>query len=164
MVIDANSYKTGLIREIINSETIVKGIDTQQDGVFSNDDLIYRNIFPFLHVNFTQTIADCYILLGVDFPSINRINNSFTDVQMTIWVLCHIDRMKVKGINGTRIDYLSDELRKMLDGSTKYGCGGRLEVVSSREIVLDQKYIYRDLRMKTTDLTAYANSKVGRFN
>jgi len=151
-----------LIQSFISSKTIVEGIDSQQEGVYYPDDLIYRNIFPYGYIPSTEGKADAYLLMFVDIPNINRQNTSFVDMRVTLWVLVHKDRQKMKNKPATRADYLAEELRKLLDGNDNFGCGV-LQMISNREIILDNSYIYRELIFHTTDMKQSSHSKVGSF-
>lgn len=151
--IDLSSYKHNLLRDICNCESIVEFIDSQNPSVDKEDNfsLIYQNVFPYLRIPSTQTKADAYVLLGVSKVNVNRHNHAYHDIEIVIWCLAHQERMQVKGKNGTRIDLLSNEVERLLEGTTKYGFN-RLELISSKEIVLDPIYLYRDLIFRTNDL------------
>ena len=134
--IDIKAYKMKLILDIINSEAIVKGLDSKKENVYENSDLIMRNIFPYLHVNFVdrvETYADSYILIGVDQANINSRNPTFADLRITIWVMSHVNHqiMAVGDIAAARNDYVAEEISKVLDGNMNYGYGV-LELVASR--------------------------------
>lgn len=160
MSFSIETYKFNLCRELINSPEIVRGIDSSVEDVYVPDDLNYKNIFPYIHVDKTQTLTDCYILFDVDFPSINKANQSFSEVRLVMWILCHIDKIKFKGYNGTRIDFLADEVGKLLDGSKEFGAGGKLEMLSNVGRILNDKYLYRELQFRTTELRPYTDNKI----
>ena len=162
-LIDISSYKLDLIKDLIASETILTGIDSQQADIHSPDDYIYKNIYPFAYLPDTETKSDTFILFFVDLPNINRQNPTFADIRLTIWVLVHKDRQQMKEQNASRADYLGEEIRKMLDGSKNYGYGV-LDLVASREVILNEKYVYRELIFRTVDMKMSSHNKVGRFS
>ena len=162
--IDIRNYKTGIIMDIIHNQKIVDAVDSQSPDYVRgvNDSLLKCNVFPFLRIPDTQNKADAYILMSVDITGMNAGNATFADMRVTLWVMAHQDRMIMETENATRTDYIGEELRGMLDGSTKYGYG-MLECISSAEHILSEKYQYRELIFRTVDMKASANRKAGAF-
>ena len=161
--IDVKAYKKKIILDLIQSEIIVAGIDSQKEGIATPDDLIYKNIFPYLHIDFVQTIADTYILVGIDQVGINAPNTTFANLRITVWVAAHVDRQRfvIGDTPSTRVDYLAEQVAEILDGNLNYGFGV-LELVASSEVVFNDKYQYRELVFHTVDLTARSDRKVWR--
>jgi len=159
--IDIRDYKVSFIKDIISAPDIVKNIDSQNPAVDADmpDTLVYKNIFPYLRIPDAQNKADTYILLAVDILNVNRKNPTFVDLRLTIWVMAHQECMQMDESESTRIDYLGEELRNLFDGQPKYGFG-ILELNSSREIVLNERYQYRELIFHTTDLKLSAEKRV----
>ena len=141
-----------LLKAFFNTSAIVEGIDSQSDKVDaeSPDTLIYENLFPYLRIPDTTTKADTYIMVAVDAVNIHK-NRTYADYRITIWVLAHQHRMRMEGRSATRIDYLSDEIKKVLDRDLQYGFN-KLELVANREIILNDKYLYREMRFEVPDL------------
>jgi len=159
--INIENYKGELILDIINSEGVVGAIDSQQDGVFESDDLIYKNVFPFHFVPGTERKADCYVLIAVNILRINPANAAFVDLNLKLWALCHAERMRMPD-GGTRIDRLAEEFRGLFDGVSKYGFG-TLQLVDSTEFVYNEKFICREVNLRTVDLKMSSYNKVGSF-
>ena len=162
--VDINAYKKEILMDIIGSPEIVGGIESRALGVVPGepDSLIYKNVFPFLRIPDAQCIADAYVLFAVDVLDINRHNRMFLDLKLTFWAMAHQDVMKMDGVAATRIDFLGEELRKLFDGSSKYGYGV-LELAASREVILNDKFQYRELIFRTVDMKMSAERKVGRI-
>ena len=153
-MIDISKYKMEILSDVYNNPKIVAAIDSQQKGVTPGepDTLMYKNLFPYLRVPDTQNIADTYVLLSVDVIRVGRNNRAYAQYQTTIWVLAGLDRMQMPAeIGATRIDYIAEELRQMFHGVTKFGFS-RYELMSNREILLDTKYLYRELLFWCNDL------------
>ena len=112
--------------------------------------LIGTNLFPYLRVPQIQTDVSTYILLDVGSPNPNNRNAYFCEMKIIIWVLAHMDMADMKGVQGTRIDYIADEIEEMLVGSTKYGYG-LLQLVSDMPYIYNNTYVYRELIFKTLD-------------
>ena len=128
-------------------------IDSKNDKVDPDDNstLIYTHLYPFLRIPPTLTDVETYILLAVDTTNVSRTNKSFCQMRLCVWVMSHQDHMKMKGKNGTRIDYISDLIEEMLVGQIKYGFN-KLELISNVEKVFNSNYQYRELIFHTNDL------------
>ena len=158
--LDVSSYKDDLIKSMVSNQNLVEAIDSRQANIRSGDDLPWKNIFPYAHIDFTQKIADSYVLISVQQPGINRANRTFVDIRLVIQVVVHRDRMKMG--RATRADVIAEELRKMLDGSNDYGYGV-LEMYSSSEYIIHNEHICRELHFRTIDLKLSSDKKAGRF-
>jgi len=153
-MIDVSKYKMELFSDIYNRPKIVEALDSQQLNVLNDepDTLMYNNLFPYMRVPDTQNKADTYILLSVDIDKINRNNKTYALYQTTIWVLAHVDRMQMaEQYQATRVDYIATELDTLFDGQRKFGFS-EFELISNREILLNEKYLYRELIFVCNDL------------
>jgi len=152
--VNISAYKTRLIKTLISTDTIIDGIDSQSDNYILGqpDSLIYKNIFPFYQVEDIQTFSDTYIMIKISAAA-NRTSINFFDMRISFLVIAHHSRMRMSGINATRIDYLSDEIRELFNGSTEYGTG-ILRLINNDEFVLpnNHRYLCRELDFKTFDL------------
>ena len=153
-MIEISKYKMELLSDIYKNEKIVEAIDSQQTGVIPEepDTLMYKNLFPYMRVPETQNIADTYILLSVDLDRVNRNNRTYARYVTTMWAMAATDRMQMEErFKATRIDYLAEELTRMFHGQTKFGFS-KFELLSNREVLLDVKYLYRELVFRCNDL------------
>lgn len=153
-MIDISAYKKELLSDIINNPRIIEAIGSQQTDVVSEepDSLLYRNIFPFLRVPNTENMADTYIMLSVDIDKVNQYNKTYAVYRVTMWVMAHVDRMEMEErFQATRIDYISKELDSLFDGQRKFGFS-EFELISNREILLNEKFHYRALVFECSDL------------
>ncbi len=138
--------------ELVGNTKIVKAIDSQNKGYKGDPfNLIKLNIFPSLQIPKLQGVKDTYILMACDVQNINAKNPTFHDIRLTIRVLAHQDRLIMKGERDTRIDYIADEIVRMLEESQNYGFG-RLKLVQNREMILNESYTFRELFFKTYDV------------
>ena len=156
-MISVSEYKKEILKDLYNSPLVVKGIDSQQVDVIPDepDSLLYQNLFPFLRVPETQTMADTYILLSVDIDKINRHNRTYAKYLTTMWILAHVERMQMPAeYQATRIDYLAEVLIDIFNGQRKFGFSD-FELQSNREILLNEKYHYRELVFMCDDLRHY---------
>ena len=154
VIINISKYKLELLSDIYKNPKIVSAIDSQQTDVTPSepDTLMYQNLFPYMRIPATQNIADTYILLSVDLERVNRNNQTYARYHTTFWVLAALDRMQMEEqYKATRIDYIAEEIARMFHGSNKFGFS-TFELVSNREILLDVKYLYRELVFVCNDL------------
>ena len=153
-MISVSDYKTEILADMCASGKIVEGIDSQQAGYVPGepDSLLYRNLFPYLRVPETQTLADTYILLSVDIDRVSRHNRTYARYATVMWALAHMDRMEMPArFRSTRIDFIAEELIGMFHGQRKFGFS-EFELISSKEVLLDVKYMYRELTFVCDDL------------
>jgi hypothetical protein len=151
-MINLEDYKKEIMMALVKNPDIVDLIDSKSSGYTQGkpDTLIYNNIFPYLRIPETVNIVDTYILLAVDIAGISRYNPTFATYVTTVWCMAHQDRMKVDDRNGTRIDLLSGEVKKMFDGRLNFGFS-EFEMISSREVILNEKFQYREMRFECKD-------------
>ena len=162
-MMNISEYKMAILADVYNNPLIVEAIDSQQADVFKDepDSLMYRNLFPFLRIPDTQNKADTYVLLSVNVDRINRNNKTYAIYRTTIWVLAHMERMQMpERYKATRIDFIGEELKKMFDGGYEFGFS-EFELISNREILLNEKYHYRELVYICRDLR-HPVTKLGR--
>lgn len=128
---DIGIYKNRLFSAILESDDIAQLIlGEHYDKEFTDELLLYKNIFPYLYVDDTQITQTSYICLEVDIP--RTIDFTYKDMKITVWCYCHkgIMRYSYKGYLGTRADILSDMVDRLLNSSNNYG-PGRLRLQSS---------------------------------
>lgn len=139
---DVGLYKSKLLTPIINSEDIkdilLVGEEYSDDMWYGKEDdeddfgIVYKQIFPYLYVNETQTSVKTYICFETDIPRIPT--GTIKDMKLIIWCLCHKSCMKYtkKGYFGTRVDILADAIERALrqseiesekKGKAKFGIG-----------------------------------------
>lgn len=184
IIIDIGKYKAELLSDIFNNEEIVSLLEVSDTDIrnrIDNDEpeaLVYKNIFPFLLVPEFEDTADTYIMLGVDSEEPNwRHNQAYCNYQITVWVMCHKDRMEVSkeqvntwkelrqhlkdigrikttdvepGVS-SRVDVISQLIMRMWHDESKFGFSP-LELMSSKEVVLNVKFYYRELIFECKDL------------
>ena len=125
-ILDPSEFKYELMVDIFNNQNIVDAINSDHPGFVpgQNDTLVFKHIFPFLRIPETQSVARTYVLMAVDYTNINRHNQAFLDVKVTLWAMAHHSLMGFRTPGGrpaTRIDYISQELRKTFEGKLKFG-------------------------------------------
>ena len=114
------AYKNQVMKDILHnddesiSSEIVMAID--KDFIGCEDELIYRNIFPYMMIPDVQKMTGAYITMSVDMPKVSTKNYFFKDMLITINVLVHEDIMKMDdGYSATRADYLGSKIEKIFN-------------------------------------------------
>ena len=150
--LDISAYKRQLIDSLLGNEKIVAAIESKSANYDpdSPDTLIYENVFPYLRIPDVQMVAETYVLMAVDMISPSRTNEFFVNMRLTIWVMAHQETMRMTGKSSTRIDYIADEIEEMLVNTSEFGYG-MLELMSNKEIILNEKYQYRELVFRNLD-------------
>lgn len=141
--------KKRLIEQILYSdEDIVEILDNPSIDPEVPEDLVYKNIFPFLRIPGTQDVSKNFITFTVDdtdrIPS-NSVMKTQT-VQFVIFV--HKDNIETK-YGMARHDLLGYLIRDIFNLSNKLG--PQMELQSSREGVTDTDYHTRTLRFELID-------------
>ena len=148
---DIGTYKNRLLTTIVNSEDIcelILGKDYNKTDV--DEKLIYKNIFPYLYIDDTQTATETYICIEVSVP--RTLDFTYKDMQIDVWCYCHKNIMKYskKGYLGTRVDIVSDMVDRLLNSSNDYGLG-RLKLQSSSPLNISKTHYGRHMIYKCAE-------------
>lgn len=129
---DIGLIKNRLLPLLLNSKDvmdIILGGEYTNEQVWGKDEdeedygVVYRQVFPYLYIEDTQTEVLSYICFEVDVPRIPT--GTIKEMKIIIWVYCHKNCMKYskKGFLGTRADILADAVERALYDSDKFGIG-----------------------------------------
>lgn len=150
-------YKRSAMAAIANVDNIVKALCAKDD--FGNNldpgDLFYTHIFPYEYIPDSIDVVKTYITIEISMPSVSTANYFFKDVLITMTVISHQDMMRMTddeplGATGaTRTDYISVELDKLFNKTTKLMGKYELELVSNIGGALDPVHKCRIMRFKT---------------
>ena len=142
---DIGTYKDRIISNIVTSDDICSTIlgDKYTGGDVSSL-LVYKNVFPYLYVDDTQTNQESYICVEVDVP--RTMDFTYKDMRIIVWCYCHKGIMKYKynGYRGTRADILSDMVDRLLNSSNDFGLG-RLKLQSCTYFSPSKEFYGRQL-------------------
>ncbi len=152
-------YKNRIIRDILHNEEnpllsqdIVMAID--EDFVGCEDELLYRNIYPYTRIPTTEDEVKVYITMKVDMPRVSTKNYFFKDMLIYINVIVHQEAMKMPDeYSATRADYIGSLINKIFNQNPNYG-NKPLEYVSDVESILLDKYFVRTIRFSCDELNA----------
>lgn len=115
------------------------------------DELMYKQIFPYLYIDETQTEVLPYLCFEVDIPRVPT--GTIKDMRLIVWCYCHKDCMRYnqKDYIGTRADIMADIVERELHDSRKFGIG-KLQLESTTYMNSGNfKYYGRQLIFKIPD-------------
>lgn len=158
---DLGLYKNYLLNMIIQSDDIKdamfvdKNKESKKHGNLNQ--LIYKQIFPYLYVDETQTEVLPYICIEDDIPRVPT--STVKNMQLTIWAYAHKDCMQYDYYNysgdyiGDRPDALCDMIdRIIMSEENYYSFGiGKPELKSVGHLFPQNKYYGRQLIYEIPD-------------
>lgn len=129
---DIGLIKNRLLTYLLNSDDVMEillGKDHTQEQVWGaeeNDDdlgIVYKQVFPYLYIDETQTEVLSYLCFEVDIPLVPT--GTIKDMKIIIWAYCHKGCMRYskKDYLGTKADILADAVERSLGNSQKLGIG-----------------------------------------
>lgn len=129
---DIGLLKNRLIPLFLNSNDIMEillGEGYTQEQVWGTDGndedlgIVYKQIFPHLYIDETQTNVLSYLCFEVDIPKVPT--STIKNMKIIIWAYCHKSSMRYskKGYLGTKADILADAVERALSDSQKLGIG-----------------------------------------
>lgn len=146
-----------MLISLLNSDAIkdILLIDKpySDDLWYGNDNdsgIVYKQIFPYLHIDDTQMNEKTYICFEVNIANIPTA--AIKNMDIVVWCLCHKSCMKYdkEGYSGTRADILSDAVEQALRQSemnsqtkekTNFGIG-KLQLQSVTQFTPANKDFY----------------------
>ncbi len=138
-------FKRRISSLIINNETLVGLINQSGITIENSSDLIGNNIFTFDRIPDTEEETTTYITIKVDILRINSINNLFKDIMITLRLVTHQNTIRLSGSITNKLDHMSIELDKMLNGNTDFGIE-ELKLTSNYEDKVDPLHPCRVIR------------------
>ena len=121
------AYKNQLMEDLLTNERIVKLLD-QDKSLDNAGDLMYTQVFPYEYIPSTVEHGTTYICSDVDIQQVN--NKTFLTPTLYVWVFTHKSLLRLPE-GGVRIDKLTHEIVKALNGSHMYGIG-ELELYAAK--------------------------------
>ena len=113
-------YKNKLMEDICSNAEIVKLITDNEHSPVPNKSLPYSRVFPYEFVPETVDDGQTFICFDVDIADV--VNKTFYIPVVYIWVFTHKSKLRLLE-GGVRIDKITSELSKILNGSRYYGLG-----------------------------------------
>lgn len=113
MLRDLGSYKNKIIAALLQNPDVMECLLGKNYTETQVDEIVYKQVFPYLYVDETQTDTKTYIGVELD-PT--APTGTIKDSKLIIWGYCHKSIMKYskKGYTGTRADILADMIDRIL--------------------------------------------------
>ena len=142
---DIGSCKQRLLTAFVSNDDICELLFNKKP--YTEDDvenLMYKQLFPYLYTDETQTETLTYLCFEVDVPILS--SGTVKDMKIIVLAYCHKDIMKYskKGYYGTRVDILADMVERQLRDSYDFGIG-KPELISVTNFFPNNKYYGRQL-------------------
>lgn len=148
-------YKNELMKTLCCNQEIVRLITDSSKAPVPNYDLSYTSIFPFEYVPDTVDDGRTFVCFDVDIAEV--MNKTFYLPVLYIWVFTHKSKIRLNE-GGVRIDKLSAEINKELNGSRYFGLG-ELELYSVGRFSPITDYLGRVMTYTARDFNRVSPSK-----
>lgn len=148
-------YKRQLATMFINDERMIELINNIE--VKTPEDLMYKNIFPFIRIPEAPDEQLSYICYKVYMPQVYSSSMLFQKLVIEVYVISHQGVM-ITDEGATRIDLLAEELENLLNYSTEFG-KKPLELISNIEDGFGTNHRCRILRYETEDVDPCVSMK-----
>lgn len=152
---DIGAYKNHIVTAFLNSPDILelmlgKGY-TEEDA----ENIVYKQIFPYLYVDEVQTNTKSYLCVEVNVSS--QPTASVKNMMITVWCYCHKDIMKYSknGYLGTRADILADMAEMAIRGVARDFGIGKLKLSSVEYMYPHREYYGRQLIFRVPEFTPF---------
>jgi len=148
-------YKRQLATMFINDDRMVELINNAE--VKTPEDLMYKNIFPFIRIPEAPDEQLSYLCYRVYMPQVYSSNMFFQKLVVEVYAISHQGVM-VTDEGATRIDLLAEEIENILNYSTEFG-KKPLELISNIEDGFGNNHRCRILRYETEDVDPCVSTK-----
>ena len=134
-----------LMEKLIKTPSIVSMIDSSYNS--TPDELIWKNIFPFLFIPDVNEEAKTFVGIELIIPKFD--GGLYKDVALQIYIFTHKDLNRTV-FGYTRVDYLQCEIDKVLNDSTEFGID-YLKLRSNLLLTANPNYTGKSLTYQVTD-------------
>ena len=150
-------YKNQLIKDMLSNETVVRLLDNSCVSKGNPKDLVYKQVFPYEYVPDVTEHGQTFICCEVDIKDV--IDKTFLTPAIYIWVFTHKSLLRLDE-GGVRVDKISSEITKEINGSRLYG-QGELEIYSAKRFSPITDYQGRILTFYARDFNRLYSQKKG---
>lgn len=140
-------YKNQLINDLLTNKEIVRLLSDECQTDADPESFMYTRVFPYEFVPDTTEHGHTFICCEVDIREV--VNRLLLHPSIYVWVFTHESLLRLPE-GGVRVDKLSSEITKTLNGSRLYGMG-ELELASCKRFSPIQNYAGRTLTFNATD-------------
>ena len=128
---ELTEYKAKLMEMFCTSPALADLVCVSGENLIGKD-LMFNRMYPYAYVPPVQESGYGYVCFKIDVPSVKK--NVIKEVQITVYVMCHQNIMRLPNGKGLRPDCMAAEVDKLLNGNYDIGLGG-VELLSSHEFV-----------------------------
>lgn len=148
--------KERVINILINSQDIVDLLVPEKPDGFIPEDLINNGIYDYYRVPDINEKCDTFITVVEEVPRLQYNNNVVKDKKITVTIISHDDKMKVKGYRANINDIIGSKVDELLNKNADFGLG-YMELFYSTEGVLDTGHPFRSEVFAVQDLNSEKN-------
>lgn len=148
------AYKNQLMEDLLTSEEVLSLISAEDATEVDGKSLMYTHVFPYEFMPDTTEVAKTFLCCEVDIETV--YNKTFLHPLIYVWVFTHTSLLRLPR-GGVRMDALSSEIVKVLNGSRMYGLG-TLELQSAKRFSPIANYQGRLLKFFAQDFNRLSPS------
>ncbi len=115
-------YKNQILNDILTSGPILLLLDDNYQTASDPSSLVYSQVFPYEYVPTVTEHGQTFICFEVDITK-GVENKTFLVPVIYVWVFTHSSKLRLPNGEGVRVDKLSSEIVKVINGSRFYGLG-----------------------------------------
>lgn len=144
--VDEVKVKEQIKKVLLNNRFIVHVLNNGEleSADAEPDDYFNVNIRPYYMIPETQSNVKNYLCYEVGYDEVNRYNSLVKTLQITFYIMCHVDDILDKDTGIPRHDLLAALVQDQFNYTTYIG-GGRIQLVYDKPSTTDNKYATRTL-------------------
>lgn len=152
------AWKNQIMADLSNDENIIEALNLDKDE--SEEDLVWKRLFPHYYIPDVQEAVKTYILVEIDIVeqrtsrySSQIATSLYSHPQITFQILSHQNDMQIKkqGLSATRIDYIGYLIDKKYNKKSGFGVG-KLKLISNLAGNLNDTYRVRELKFQGVEI------------
>lgn len=148
-------YKNQLMDDMLTNAKILELLSDDCAQNTKPEEYIYSQVFPYEYVPDTVEHGQTFICCEVDIGDVR--NKTFLNPRIYVWVFTHKSKVRLPR-GGIRMDKLSSEIVKTINGSRMYGLG-TLNLVSVKRFSPVTDYQGRILVFDAKDYNRLADMR-----
>lgn len=113
-------YKNQLMDDMLTNVKILELLSDNQEETDNPAEFMYKQVFPYEYVPDTVEHGQTFICCEVDIGDVR--NKTFLNPRIYVWVFTHKSKVRLPR-GGIRVDNLTSEIVKTINGSRMYGLG-----------------------------------------
>lgn len=148
------NYKNQLMEDLLTNQTIVRLLNDDYEVADMTEALMYQQVFPYEYIPETVEHGQTFICCDVDIQ--RSVNKTFLLPVLYIWAFTHRSKLRLPE-GGVRIDRLTSEIAKAINGSRYYGLG-ELDLYSVKRFAPITDYQGKVMTFQATDFNRFTPS------